>query len=197
MILVSVLVSLLSCSSALAQDAAPPNVAPPPTATPEPIQKELSAKELTMSGVTIGKSNLYNAVGRFGTNMFKKEDGVYVICWKGDDGTILAFESGASGGRDQTITGARLIAPGVEYKYATDCKPSKKVSSKLELLGVTLGDSMGDVEKKRGAPSGREDSRMMWHYKSEAKKKSVKTDVEIASSEDKVNSISVDRVEVR
>jgi hypothetical protein len=164
-----------------------------------PIHKELPAKELTVGGVTIGKSNLYNAVGFFGTNMFKKEksggDSLSIICWKGSDGTTLAFESGQGGGREQTVTGVRLFAAGLEYEYSAECKTSKKVSALLELAGMKLGESSADVEKKRGAPSDRGTDRMMWHYLHETKKKSVTTDVEVSAPEEKVKSISVSRLQ--
>ena len=185
----------LIVSIALADD---PAATPQPTLGEPLIRKELSAKELSIGGVQIGRSNLYNAVGFFGTNMLKKQvDGVYTICWRGDDGVTLAFESGASGGHDQTITGVRLFAPSVEYKYSSDCKASKKVSAKLELLGVKLGDTAGDVEKKRASPSERATDKMIWHYSTEAKKKTITTDVEITAPTEKVNSIVIDRIEVR
>lgn len=165
---------------------------------PQVIHKELSVKELTLNGVTIGKSNLYNAVGRFGTNMFHQEskDGtsLFVVCWKGDDGTTLAFESGDGGGRDQTITAAKILGSGVDYDYASVCKASKKVSAKLELAGIKLGDASADLEKKFGAPSDRATERMMWHYSLESKKSTVTNDVEVAVPGEKVNSISVNRL---
>ncbi len=162
------------------------------------IDKDLSVKERTIGNVTVGKSSLYNAVGFFGTNMFKKQsDGTSTICWQGSDGTLLAFESNVSGARDQVITGVRLFANAAEYKYAPDCKASKKVSAGLEVLGVRLGSSAADVEKKRGAPSDRSGDRMLWHYSTLVSKKPVTHEVEIATPGDKVTSISLDRNEKR
>ena len=161
--------------------------------------KELSLRELTLGGVTIGKSNLYNAVGFFGTNMFKQEtsggETVSVICWKGGDGTTLAFESGQAGGPDLKVTSIRLIGEGSKYQYAADCKSSKKVSSSIELAGLKLGDSASEAEKKRGDPSDRGTNVIKWQTVHASKKRSVATDVEVALVEEKLASVSVSQVE--
>jgi hypothetical protein len=54
-----------------------------------------------------------------------------------------------------------------------------------------------DAEKKRGPPSTREDQRLLWHYEATQKKKTITSDVEIASKDDKVVEISVGKETVR
>lgn len=171
-----------SPSSTMTTPGSSAGAAPAPEATP--IAQALPDSALTLNGVVIGKSNLYNSVGKFGTNMFHKEDGgLYIVCWKGTDGTIVAFESDkAGGGPDQTITEGRLIAAGSEYKYSSQCKESKKVSSALSLNGMKLGDAMTDTSKTQ-------------HYSVEKKlgKKTSKivSDVDVVAADGKITEISV------
>ena len=164
----------------------------------ETIQKPLNEEQLTVNGVTVGKSNLYNSIGRFGANAFHKSgdagEALSYVCWKGDDGTTLAFESGESGGKDQTITEAYIFAEGNNYKFAKDCKTSKKVSAaQLTLMKLGLGDPVSDVEKKLGAPSHKEDQRDIWHHATEQKNKTVVSDVEVDYKNDKVTEIHVSK----
>ena len=159
-----------------------------------PINREFSSKELTVNGVVIGKSNLYNAVGKFGTNMFHKEGAVSLACWKGDDGTYLEFKSDpANGARDNSITDAKVIASGADYSASSTCKPSKKVSSSLQLLGISMSDSIADLEKKLGAPTEKTPSEMLWHYVSGTPAKGAKSDVEVALANEKITSIRISR----
>lgn len=175
----------------------------PQPKSPASIAKALTDAELTMNGVTIGKSNLYNSIGRFGTNAFHHEgdagDSIYVICWKGADGTTVAFESGELGGRDQTILEGRLLASGAEYRFDKFCKPSRKVDAKISLFGVHLGDSAIDIQKVKGAPTTREDDKLAYHYLTQKKhgKKSadVQSNVKFAFKDDKAIEISVGKTE--
>ncbi len=170
---------------------------------PDHISKILPESELTINGVTIGKSNLYNSIGRFGTNAFHHEgdagDSIYVVCWKGADGTKVAFESGELGGRDQTILEGRVLAAGADYRFEKYCKPSKKVDAKVALFGIHLGDAVTEVEKKNGVASVHEDERLIYRYEAERKhgkkKAVVVSEVEIAAKDNKVTQISVGKTE--
>lgn len=148
----------------------------------KPIQGTLTEKELTVNGVTVGKSNLYNATGKFGTNMFKKHDGGFSsVCWKGDDGTLIVFESDKGGGPDQTITRARLLSEPSDYEFASDCKASKKVSAEsLELAGVRVG---APLKARTANPTEVSETAQTWKYETEKKNKKLSYDLEIKTGE--------------
>jgi hypothetical protein len=170
---------------------------------PDHIAKMLLDSDLTINGVTIGKSNLYNSIGRFGTNTFHHEgdagESIYVVCWKGADGTTLAFESGELGGRDQTILEGRVMASGTDYRFDKICKPSKKVDAKISLFGIHLGDSVADVEKKKGPATNDEDQQVIYRYeaqrKSGKKTADVLSKVELTSRDGKITQISAGKTE--
>jgi hypothetical protein len=60
---------------------------------------------------------------------------------------------------------------------------------------VKLGEATAEVEKSLGAPSERETGRLIWRHAVSKKRATLKTDIEVSTADDKVNSISVNRGE--
>lgn len=148
------------------------------------IEKEISDSDLSVLGITIGKSTLANVSEKFrGNEIYHEGDAaksLNVICYKGDDGTVVAFESGEMGGKDQTITNLVIVGSKAHYRLEAKCSKSAKFSKAIEVSGIRLGMGKKTIEKAKGNPS--KDQKNLIIYAYHASKKTANGDADISST---------------
>lgn len=171
----------------------------------EAVAREFSEADLSVNGVVAGKSNLFNSIGKFGPNTIHHvaDSGgpMDYVCYVGEDGTLLTFESGVGAGRDQTITDVRLMNAQALYPFRDQCQPSKKVNQTLTIYGLSLGQT-GEIEKLKGASAGMKDAGdhdiYVFASPGRGKKASIQvTTLELARVDAKISQIEMSRSEVR
>jgi hypothetical protein len=140
------------------------------------IERIQSDKELSLSGIIVGKSQLSDVKKRFqGNDIFHDGDAgasIYILCYTGSDGTLVAFESGGEmGGEDHTLTSAQVFATSTAYRFKDHCASSDKINNKIEAGGVHLGMTTDAVKKMKGMPSRELSDLILYNFEVEKKNK--------------------------
>lgn len=132
------------------------------------IQKKLSDANLSVLGVIVGSTKLSDVKSSLGGNEIYHEgdagNSLYVLCYEGNDGAIVTFESGEMGGSDHLVTSIGLFGPEGRYRLKNVCSKSSKVNLDLALGGVQLGMSKDSVKKSLGLPSKEQSKILLYQY---------------------------------
>lgn len=148
------------------------------------FEKKLSNSELTLLGFTIGLSKLEDVKSKFKNSEIYHEgdagNSLYVLCYKGPDGTTISFESSEMGGKDHIITAIGFFSIQSPYRLKKSCSKSSEVNSKLSIAGVNLGQLKSEIKKRKGSPS-KEISNLIIYQFDVTEKTPQNTSVDISS----------------
>jgi len=146
------------------------------------IEKQLSDQNLTIfKGITIAKSNLSDVKKTLGEAVITEsgEAGSYLrkLCYFGDDGTTVLFESGELGGPKADLDTVKIF-PSLDKKQSKNCTNSKKINKDSAIIfGLKLDLSTKTVKKMLGKPSKEAKDRLIYYYHTVEKSKGETFDV--------------------
>lgn len=168
------------------------------------FEKKLPNSELTLLNLTIGLSKLEDVKSKLKRSEIYHEgdagNSLYVLCYKGPDGTIVSFESSEMGGKGHIITAIGIFSVQSSYRLQKNCLESTEVNSKLNIAGVNLGQSKSEIKKRKGSPSKEISNLMIYQFDvTEKTTKNVSVDVssriEITLRSNKVVSFYISKIE--
>lgn len=119
------------------------------------ISKRTSPGARAILGITLERSTFADVERLIGKTAIHREgdagNSLAVMCFKGADETLVAFESGEMGGG--VIDSIHVSATG-SYRLARYCSPSEKIRKNISFAdGVRLGLRKQELLKIRGQPS--------------------------------------------
>lgn len=133
------------------------------------IEKQLPDSALTVHGITVGVSKLSDVIEKFkGNAVFHEGDAgksLYLLCYRGKDGTVLAFESsGAMGGAGHVVTNVAVFGPQARYRLVEKCAETPKISRNIEIGGNRLGMTKKKFKKVNGKPSKEQGDLILYSF---------------------------------
>jgi hypothetical protein len=157
----------------------------PKNTTPliEVIAKKQPDSELSVLGITIGKSTLEDVKSKFKSkDIYHQGDAgesFYVLCYKSSNGSMIAFESGETGGSAHTVNTISINGSKEQYRLNKICEKTSLIKSKLSINGISLGMSPDLIKRLKGKPSKLSASVLLYQF--EIQEKNVKDQTDIVS----------------
>ena len=95
---------------------------------------------------------------------------LFLLCYKGQDGSFITFESGELGGVSHIISSISISSLKIPDRLKTVCTESESVNKGLMIApGIRLGLTMDQVKAFKGEPKKSEGSHLYYEYESTRK----------------------------
>jgi hypothetical protein len=146
------------------------------------LRKKQPNENLQILGLVVGSSTLEDVRKKFSAGQIHQEgdagDSVYLLCYRGTDSALVAFESsGSMGGNDHIVTSATIFRNGDGYKFRDQCTSSTEVHQQMKAFKISLGAKKTTIRRALGPPSKETDSLLLYAYHVEETLESGRADI--------------------